>query len=134
MADEKKEPMIGQDQRPGQIDLDRPLADMKLRDLITILGGAQALPEWLKPERIKPEQLKPETFKPEQLKPELIKPEWWKPEWIKPEAFKPESFKELSKPELSKPFDIDQIFDPVLDALSKDQLKQLSEKVQRKLG
>ena len=133
MADEKKEPMIGQDQRPGQIDLDRPLADMKLRDLITILGGAQTLPEWIKPETLKPERIKPEQLKPETFKPEHFK-EWVKPEWIKPESFKPENFKEFSKPELSKPFDIDQIFDPVIDALSKDQLKQLSEKIQRKLG
>ena len=152
--DDKKEPMIGQDQRPGQVDLDRSVGDMTLRDLVTALGGLQTqFPEVLKPERLKPEQLKPEQLKPEQLKPEQIKPEqikpeqikpeqikpehfkeWGKPEWIKPETFKPESFKEFSKPELSKPIDIDQIFDPVLDALSADQLKQLGEKIQKRLG
>lgn len=124
MADKKKEPMIGQGERPGQIDLDRPLSEMRLRDLITVLGGTQF------PERIKPEQLKPE-----QLKPEQWKPEWWKPEWIKPEAFKPELLKEFSKPELTKPpFEIDQWLDPILDVLSQDQLKGLAEKVQQRLG
>lgn len=114
MADKKKEPMIGQGERPGQIDLDRPLSEMRLRDLITVLGGAQL------PERIKPEQWKPE---------------WWKPEWIKPEAFKPEQLKEFSKPELTKPpFEIDQWLDPILDVLSQDQLKGLAEKVQQRLG
>jgi hypothetical protein len=92
----------------------------KLRDLVTALGGLQTQ----FPERIKPEHIKPEHFKPE----------WWKPEWIKPEAFKPEIFKEFAKPELTKPIDIDQLFDPVLEGLSQDQLKRLADKVQQRLG
>jgi len=123
MADKKKEPMIEKGDRPGQIDLDRPLSEMKLRDLVDVLGGANL------PERIKPEQIKPEWYKPEG-----VKPEWYKPEWIKPEGIKPELLKERFKPELTKPpFEIDEWFDPVLETLSQDQLKRLSEKVNERL-
>jgi hypothetical protein len=55
------------------------------------------------------------------------------------ELFKPEIFKELLKPEAFKPgrwkpYDIDEMFDPILETLSKDQLKQLAANVQRRLG
>lgn len=124
MADEKKEPMIGKGDRPGQLDLDRPLSEMKLGDLVTALGLQAYLPE----------RIKPELSKPEWAKPEGIKPEWWKPEWIKPEGIKPELLKERFKPELTKPpFEIDEWFDPVLETLSQDQLKQLAGNIERRL-
>lgn len=127
-SDKRKEPMIGKEDRPGQVNLDRKVGDMTVRDLVSVLGAGGISPETIKPERIKPETLKPET-----IKPELYKPEWWKPEWIKPETFKPELFKEFGKPELSKPIEIDDMFDPILDGLSQDQLKQLSDRIQQRL-
>ena len=122
-SDKRKEPMIGKGDRPGQADLDRKVGDMTLRDLVSVLGAGGIGPETIKPERIKPETFKPEHYKPE----------WWKPEWIKPEAFKPELFKEFIKPELTKPIEIDDMFDPILDGLSQDQLKKLSDRIQQRL-
>jgi hypothetical protein len=122
-SDKRKEPMIGKGDRPGQADLDRRVGDMTVRDLVSVLGGSGIGPETIKPERIKPEHFKPEHYKPE----------WWKPEWIKPEAFKPEIFKEFAKPELTKPIEIDDLFDPILDGLSQDQLRKLSDQIQQRL-
>ncbi len=114
MPDKKKEPMIGKGERPGQLDLDRPLSEIKLRDLVTALGVQAHIPE--------------------RIKPEWWKPEGWKPEFIKPEFIKPEILKERIKPELTKPpFEIDEMFDPVLETLSKDQLQQLAGNIQRRL-
>jgi hypothetical protein len=89
----KKEPMIGKEDRPASaasaaIDLDTSLSQLKVRDLASLF-----------PEYFKPEVLKPEHFKPEHFKPEHFKPEQLKPEQIKPELLKPEIWKELAKPE-----------------------------------
>ena len=104
---EKREPTIGQEDRPTAIDYDIPIADFKLRDLVSVIR-AHLWPEkeFLKPEKEfhKPEK---ELFKSEK---EHYKPEkeYWKPEHFKPEHYKPEKEvlkpeKELLKPELSKP-------------------------------
>ncbi|HET7219610.1 MAG TPA: hypothetical protein VFJ02_16250 [Vicinamibacterales bacterium] len=123
---EKKEPMIEQQSRPTAIDYDKPLSELKLRDLsIVIAGHLHTEKELLKSEKEK-EHWKPEKekeyWKPEKEK-EVLKgekeKEHWKPESFKPELFKPESLKpELSKPE--KPWDqglIDQIADRVIEKL-----------------
>lgn len=100
MAD-KKEPMIGQENRPTAIDYDAPIANFKLRDLHAVIYAHLSEKEVLKVEKEvhKPEK---ELFKPEKEfhKPEkeLFKPE---KEFYKPEHFKPE--KEILKPELTKP-------------------------------
>jgi hypothetical protein len=118
-------PFIARSDRPTPIDLDKPLSELRLRDLLAIVDAQVSeaatraaprleagvlvdperfKPEELKPERVKPEQLKPEQLKPEQFKPEDVKPERVKPELFKPEDVKPEQFKpETLKPELSKP-------------------------------
>jgi hypothetical protein len=73
---EKKEPMIGKENRPTAIDYDAPLAGMKVRDLLQILSAHHA------------EQAKAHYL-------EFYKPEYWKPEYWKPEVGKvPETFKE----------------------------------------
>lgn len=83
--DSPKEPMIGQQNRPSPIDFDAPIADFKLKDLMTVVHGQFLEKEQLK-EHSKPEK---EHFK-EQFK-ELSKPE--------KEILKGDRFKELSKPE-----------------------------------
>jgi len=119
---EKKEPMIGQQNRPTAIDFDAPIANFKLRDLYAVIHSQiHTEKEHFKPEKekeyFKPEKEK-EHFKPEKEK-EYFKPEKEK-EYFKPEKelLKPE--KELSKPELSKPIDpglIEQIVEKVVERL-----------------
>jgi hypothetical protein len=116
MPDEKKEPVIGKSDRPGAVDLEARLSDLKLRDLVTALGSQAQLTE-----RIKPEGTKPEHFK-----------EWWKPEFVKenlkPEHFKPELIKEFSKPEF-KPDPIDTIFQHLVATLTPEQVRGLQDKL-----
>lgn len=102
----RKKPMIDQKSRPTAIDLDAPIADWKVKDLLAVIDaqvwegqvGYQPVPEYSKPEKeiLKPEKelRKPEKefYKPEK---ELIKPE---KEKIKPELTKPE--KEIMIPDL----------------------------------
>jgi len=108
---EKKEPMIGRQDRPTAIDFDAPIANFKLRDLYAVIHSQlHTEKEILKVEKehVKPEKEK-EHFKPEKEK------EYFKPE---KELLKPE--KELSKPELSKPIDprlIDQIVETVIERM-----------------
>jgi len=126
---EKKEPMIGQQNRPTAIDYDAPIANFKLRDLYAVISShlhtekeiLKVEKEHFKPEKekeyFKPEKEK-EYFKSEKEK-EHFKPEKEK-EYFKPEKelLKPE--KEALKPETSKPFDpsvIEQIADRVIDRL-----------------
>jgi hypothetical protein len=105
LANEKKQTMIDQESRPTAIDYDAPLADLKIRDLLSIVNAhlteqfKHVNPELFKPEKElrKPEK---ELYKPEK---EFLKPEFFKPELLKPEYFKPELLKpELLKPEYSK--------------------------------
>ncbi|HVT19362.1 MAG TPA: hypothetical protein VHQ90_24675 [Thermoanaerobaculia bacterium] len=121
MADEKKEPVIGKSDRPGAVDLEARLSDLKLRDLVTALGSQAQVTE-----RIKPEGFKPELHK-----------EWWKPELFKenfkPEHFKPELIKELSKPEL-KPDPIDSIFQHLVATLTPEQVRGLHDKLAAHVG
>jgi hypothetical protein len=121
MADEKKEPVIGKSDRPGAVDLEARLSDLKLRDLVTALGSQAQLTE-----RIKPELSKPELSKPEHIK------EWWKPELFKenfkPEVFKPELIKEANKPEF-KPDPIDTIFQHLVATLTPEQVRGLQDKL-----
>jgi hypothetical protein len=117
-AESKKEPMIDQGNRPTPINFDTPLSELKVQDLMMLLGAQTAenakltpQPELLKPELSK-EFSKPEKehFK-ELIKGDLLKElhkvekEIHKPE---KELFKPEKElnkpeKEFFKPELSKP-------------------------------
>ncbi len=124
---EKKEPMIGQQNRPTAIDYDAPIANFKLRDLYAVIHSQlHTEKEILKVEKehFKPEKEK-EYFKPEKeyFKSEKEK-EYFKPEKEK-EHFKPEKEllkpeKEALKPETSKPFDpsvIEHIADRVIERL-----------------
>ena len=113
-----REPMIEKENRPAPIDLDAPIADWKIRDLVAVITAEveqikiEMKPEILKPERLKPEILKPEHWKPEKVKPEILKPEQWKPE---KEFLKPE--KEFLKPEKEfgpeKEWDIPELVDQI---------------------
>jgi hypothetical protein len=144
---EKKEPMIGQENRPTAIDYDLPIGDFKLRDLYAVIQAhirpekellktekehfkSEKEKEILKVEKeyVKPEKEKEilkvekEYVKPEKEK-ELLKPEKEK-EFFKPEkeALKPE--KELSKPE--KVFDpglVEQIATAVIEKLKAQGIK-----------
>ncbi len=123
---EKKEPMIGQENRPTAIDYDLPIADFKLRDLYAVIQ-AQIRPEKeiLKTEKehFKSEKEKEiwkvekEHFKPEKEK-ELLKGEKEK------EFFKPEKEKELLKSEKEKEF-----FKPEKEALKPEKELSKPEKV-----
>lgn len=119
---EKKEPMIGGEDRPSAIDYDAPIADWKYRDIV---GVIQAQIEQTKytpqPEHIKPEK---EYLKPERFKPELIKSE--------KEAFKPEKEmlkpeKEMYKPELSKP-EKEFVLDDLVNKIAVRVVEMLGEK------
>ena len=85
---ERREPMIGKENRPSAIDYNAPVAGMKVGDLLGVVGAHLS------------EQVKafPEFWKPEYFKPEFWKPEFFKPEFFKPEVFKPPVEKEF-KPE-----------------------------------
>lgn len=109
MTTKKKEPMIGEDDRPGP-SAEPTVGNLTVRELLKLIeaGGAASwpppFPETSKPERWKPERFKPEGWKPEGWKPEGWKPEGWKPEGWKPEGWKPEDLKpEGWKPEGLKP-------------------------------
>lgn len=132
MPAEKKQPMIGQADRPTAIDYDAPITSFKLRDLVAVVNSQMLeylkytpQPEYLKPEIFKPEHIKPEHIKPEKeifkSEKELRKPEKEllkaEKELVKPEKelLKPE--KERFKPELSKPEKEWEIPDPEIGRL-----------------
>jgi hypothetical protein len=142
---EKKEPMIGQENRPTAIDYDAPIRDFKLRDLYSLIQS-QVQHEYLKSEKettkvekehfkvekellkVEKEHLKTEKehFKGEKEKEHLkgekekehLKGEKEKEhfkEFIKPEKEVLKGEKELSKPEKT-PFDTT-IIDQIAEAV-----------------
>jgi len=78
MPDQKKEPMIGKENRPSAVDYNAPVSGLKVGELVGVMSSHLF-----------------EIWKPEYYKPEYFKPEFWKPEFWKPEAFKPPQEKEF---------------------------------------
>lgn len=84
--EEQKEPMIGQESRPSQLNLDATISNLTVRQLTDLLRTSFA-PEWYKPEHQKEHKEYYKEYYKEHYK-EYLKPEIWK-ELAKPEGFKP---------------------------------------------
>lgn len=128
MAEQPKQPMIDQANRPSPIDFTASISSLKVGEYLALNWG-----EWLKVEKeISKELHKPEKehFKEKEFKETHLKET--KPEWVKGEGLKVEKevIKELVKPEGlkgEKEFKPDPVLERLVDQVAQrvvDVLKQ----------